>query len=1555
MADNIKIVGEILDQQQVARYDAADLNLLSPRLLREDFGQQNDYIEYFVYNAGGNLLNINYSYKDFKLPTTSYIDPVNGALPIIEIDPVKDLQNIGYTSGEFKVQYNFFNNQVSDSTQQGLFLKEISPDRTEIRVGSTTLTNEQVENAALNLINQYTGSLYFVEYLINFGDNTQVVAVNTALNKNDAGYEILFKLYQPLPDNIQDKVTLWVVEEKTNPYVFDINLDTLITPAPGPQLRGPNFAIEIPNQNNVATSYQGYDALLNNVQSTSEQSYQQLLNLITSQSININVDYTDPSNFVFFSSAKERLIKFKDKIVDITNHQGIVESYSPLTSSRPDLINLIYSSTSSINNIISNFDGYESFLYFNSGSDNWPKTNVTLPYINKFWEKRYEQINDSNIWNFTHNLNETASVVSVFDFNGNTISNYVTASTGNQITLTFTTTTTGSVILGSSQTKVWYDAATGSAEIYDDENQSNLIFTLPIFIKDDENNGPYITFLNMIGHYFDNIWIYLKAVTDINLSNNNLNQGVSKDLVYYVLESLGIRLYNQYGNADNTNFLIGNNTGSANWDNNFTYTGSYLNNVSRKDLLAESYKRIYHNLPLLLKTKGTAYGLQTLVSVFGITGSVLPVKEYGGNLKSNTLNEYNNDKIRVVENSIYGNVLSPLTSLQTFPSTSANFRTNDYQYVDVSFSPQDKIDEFASASIAIVSSSWNIDDLIGDPRQQYSSSYPYLDSQKITFYSPLTASILPFTASAGSGSIGATNYNDFIRLIQTYDNSLFKMAKDYIPARANLSTGITYNSPVLERNKWSYAKTNNTSQISVDSGSIDPIDIGTEYTDLYTNLGGDKVAYYDGNISGSEINVYGYFVSGNFNPYLFPTASLTVTDLNNFAHSDFDVLFNNVSQSLTSSFRKNIEYIFGTTGSILSPVQLQDSYLSLKTHQLSRYDGVKIYSLKYNDYTSASADYSGDVSFGKTAVIDHNVRKLGLFTEIVSSSFLPGRNRVALKYLVDESGSLTELNQRNKHWEEVQNTFKTADVLDISLFDNQKFSNQKTTDGTKNIFDSGYSYYPILYFTGSCDGTKKIYFENLGVANSNQLSAINGTSPAIITGSTPINYPLSESRFVNNIFNTVLEGASFYTVGTATNFPTYSVQEAGDYRAIATFDLNITMSTGGNVTWSFGFYDKNNNVIGTKQTEPVNLTVSLGATASIGNVYGLWSCSSDTSKIESGIFVGNAPVNISIFGGGTISAGTPIYAYYNVYDTLNVLGGGSCTVSNQVVRYSTISSFNLTNNASCDCGGGPPYTYEIYDYPSPSQMYDIPEFTTNLSGKTKISFNKNVNPISSLTVGDRIVPKLILEGSSSLDITASLSPGSLVISSLAASTGYSSATCGYFNSSSIAASITSSTFNLITFNSNVSNFHNKNYKFVPNPLTGSLNSLYPIYGDVDYGFIINPQDIMLTYLSDGTYAESRVTSVTTSGSLLQVQLDGDMSSLYRNNLMSSSFQRFLVLKRVEDETNANLTFAKRDGKTSYGFIVPDNLSPDVLNNIDTITKEVKQKLLADQQGSTTTQ
>jgi hypothetical protein len=63
-------------------------------------------------------------------------------------------------------------------------------------------------------------------------------------------------------------------------------------------------------------------------------------------------------------------------------------------------------------------------------------------------------------------------------------------------------------------------------------------------------------------------------------------------------------------------------------------------------------------------------------------------------------------------------------------------------------------------------------------------------------------------------------------------------------------------------------------------------------------------------------------------------------------------------------------------------------------------------------------------------------------------------------------------------------------------------------------------------------------------------------------------------------------------------------------------------------------------------------------------------------------------------------------------------------------------------------------------------------------------------------------------------------------------------------------------------------------------------------------------------------------------------------------------KRFLILSRIKDETSAYLTFRKREGSTSYGFIIPQNIAADVLANINIITREVKQKLLSDQSAVT---
>jgi hypothetical protein len=1471
----IRIVGEILNIQQVSRYENDDLRLIPSQLITEDFGDPGDYIEFVASDIGGNLLNINYNYSNFKSPNTSFTEP-NGTLPVIEIDPILDIQNLGYSSGEFLLRYNIFTNKISDADTAGLFLKEISADRTEVRVGSTVLSNEEIENSVNSLISESSGSTYFVDYILNFSNNIQAVAVNIALNRQTEGYEILFKLYQPLPDDINEKSNLWVVREKVNPYTFNINLDKLIIPDPGPQLRGPNFDIEIPNQNNIASSYQNYNNLISNLQNVSS-SYQQLLSLITSQSIDINTDYTNFNNFIFFSSAKQRVIKFYEKVKQIENAQyNITNVYTPITASNPSAIKDYNLATASINNTIANFDGFEYYLYFESGSTLTSSVDFSItPYPKSGSLKPFK------LWS------------------------------------------TGSV-----SSSIWYDYTLTNAEEYDDYNQNNLIYTLPSFITDDSNNASYVTFINMVGHYFDNIWIYLQAVTDINLANNNLEKGVSKDLVYTVLQSLGTKLYNKYGNSENDIFLIGQNSGSVNFDNNFTPTGSYLNNIPRKDLLAETYKRIYHNLPLLLKTKGTSYGLQTLISTFGITGSILNVKEYGGNLKINTLDEYNtDDKVRIYTNTIHsGNVLSPHIRLQTYPSQSTEFRTNDYHYVDISFSPETQIDNYVSASISSANPSWSLDDYIGNPGQLYSNSYIDLNTQKNTYYN--------FTASY-------MDYAGFIRLIQFFDNSLFKMLKDFIPARANLSTGITINSPVLERNKFVYANPSPTSKIEVNEGTMEGPIIGTEYTDIYQGLTGSRAAYYTGEFSGSIIEYGDDWIERNFNPYLHPTASLTSHDINVFNHSEFNVLLNNVSASRLSNTRRDIEFIYGTTGSILSPAYLQDTNESLTTYNRARYEGAKVSSLLYSTYTSASTDYSGDSSYGKTAAINKDVRQIGLFTEIVSSSLLPGRNRVALKYLVDEFGGLTELNQRNTHWEDIQRTFIAGNYLNVSQFDNQKSSNQKSTDGNKLIFDSGYSYNPILYFAG-CSLDSKIYFENQKELNSYLVTANNGNGNRSISGSGIPGIPVEASTGrIYNIFNNEIDPNNIFNPGTISTFPTYSVIESGDYKVEATFDLTVNMPLGGNSTWVFRLLK--NGVAQVTDEQSINIVSSATASAQASTVY-----SPSYTSITSTAITTNKP--ILIFG-TNYPAGSTLYKYdYNLATSSAYppeLGG--CDFSFFGPWYSIFGP-NTINASAQVCTN-----FNAFD--TIGTLYLIPGIDASPSEQTKtFSINRSIfNPITDTSQGDKLTLEFSQSYLSTNNYTASLSLGSLNISSLAVATGYASAACPYFSSSSLSASRAAGDRQTITFSSGLSNFPNNGYQFIPNPLTGSINSLYAgdaNYGDVDYPFNINRFDKIITYLSDNSYIESNIISSSFSGSLFQIHTDIQLSDLYINNLMSGSYQRFLILSRQQDETSTYLIFKKREGSTSYGFTIPQNIAPDVLANIDTITKEVKQKLLSDQSAVT---
>ena len=62
------------------------------------------------------------------------------------------------------------------------------------------------------------------------------------------------------------------------------------------------------------------------------------------------------------------------------------------------------------------------------------------------------------------------------------------------------------------------------------------------------------------------------------------------------------------------------------------------------NITKEIYKRLYHNLPLLLKQKGTVAGLRNLINIYGIPDTILRISEFGGRDKDETTYDYFYDK-----------------------------------------------------------------------------------------------------------------------------------------------------------------------------------------------------------------------------------------------------------------------------------------------------------------------------------------------------------------------------------------------------------------------------------------------------------------------------------------------------------------------------------------------------------------------------------------------------------------------------------------------------------------------------------------------------------------------------------------------------------------------------------------------------------------------------------------------------------------------------------------------------------------------------------------------
>ena len=577
---------------ELQTYEAQDSTLIN-QFDVDSALTSSSYIEFYIYDLNQDILTSNLNYVNYRVENDG-IGAQNEEITQFTISPEEDVTSQGFDQGEYVAYYNFLTKRIGDQFTN-LYISEISSDRTEIRLDSTILSNLDIVEQTNQFIQFREDQTYFVDFYLNFGDNQLVIANNIQLeNETTDDPTILVKLYEPLPAEFNLKSLLWIVTTLNEPEAFQVTYPIVpVTFSDFNQIAGPNFNIPIKGQVNNSSQLLSENDIISGAPTSSMDQIESLLN---EKSLNISVDYTDFSDFVHFSSAKTRLENFYYKA-------SLIEGYS---ASIADLTNTTGSSTSililqnKISDIIKNFDGYDRFLYYTSGSEQtWPKTTTEPPYL----------------------LAKTGSTA-VVNWLGSDV-----------------------------ETSAYYGGMILSGSDYDNQNNDQLLKAIPEYLREDAQNEPYELFVDMVAQYYDNVWLYTKDITQKYNADNRLNSGISKDLVANAIRDFGIKLYqNNFSNSELYTAFLGltpngslfpfpNITGSLPAPTGYEFVDTLISAsndvISMDDTNKSLYKRIYHNLPYLLNTKGTIAGIRALITSYGIPDTILRISEFGGKDKVN--------------------------------------------------------------------------------------------------------------------------------------------------------------------------------------------------------------------------------------------------------------------------------------------------------------------------------------------------------------------------------------------------------------------------------------------------------------------------------------------------------------------------------------------------------------------------------------------------------------------------------------------------------------------------------------------------------------------------------------------------------------------------------------------------------------------------------------------------------------------------------------------------------------------------------------------------------
>ena len=413
--------------------------------------------------------------------------------------------------------------------------------------------------------------------LIDFGNNQKAIIVNSQTDVDSvkiAPHSVVLKTYNEVPNNIQVKQNVHIVQEMSEPIRETIRLYPFEDAELGdPILRQPTEQ-SIDYINNSKTGQRSQEDIYTDNNFLSSSLFNELQS--GSKSVEVNVDYNEYKNFSTFGSVEKRLQNFRTKLQQYEAYSLESASFAVKATTTSSVYDSAIAKNEELKNgILNNFDHYEKYLYYQSSSaesssfglqfdNSWPKTNSSKPY---------------------------------------TLAD-VTASAAT----------------------TWYNNNITSASLYDQNNPNRLVNLIPEHIIRDSENQPFVDFLDMVGHYFDNFLIYIKAFEDTYDRREKLTEGLSKDLVWTISDAFGWKQPSGKELVELHRYIKGYQlSGSAT-----SSTYEVYSEESEKDIEREIWGRVLSSMPYILKRKGTKESIEALVNSYGIPPTLLRINEYGG-------------------------------------------------------------------------------------------------------------------------------------------------------------------------------------------------------------------------------------------------------------------------------------------------------------------------------------------------------------------------------------------------------------------------------------------------------------------------------------------------------------------------------------------------------------------------------------------------------------------------------------------------------------------------------------------------------------------------------------------------------------------------------------------------------------------------------------------------------------------------------------------------------------------------------------------------------------